>query len=660
MTPSFLCSALLIACTAAPDPAGMGAQVVVWRQNAWLDAPADARPKEPVDARSVKLTAALDEYVSLPLMVTNLSGRTYEARVTVNPLRGPITLTKRPGRFQGLSGDWCEVRHAVQHLNISGRLVSDPLPICDQANRIVVPDGETRQLWLTIRTHNRVPGEYTFPIVIDPTVEPGDYDEAGDVTPHRLPTKTVNVAMRLMPVRLFAKMPIAVWHWSGGNDEAHYRDMIEHKVNYLAVATGRVRGKFEADGTMKSIDFSSHDTALQPKLAYVRSGQVKIMFIYGVVASFDNAIAKRMEWSFMSAPWEKSFRSYFTAWIDHLKDLGMGYDDFAMQIWDEARGDELVGKVVKVGPLLRELDPNVVWMMDGTNPLDEWKRMDPYVDIWVPTQSVATRPARWVHKGFNLPSGPELMAWLRSTGKPIWMYSCAVNTHALSPSGYYRAKPWRAWAMDLQGIAFWGLDSWKGPSAWHDFDGRSKHGFGDCNTVFPGAGEQTVTTRRWEAWREGLQDYLYLLLVRKNAQRAGDTNAIKAIDEMVASVLASRDSSSDPNVYAVARQALRGRLERLAEVDPPKITSVNVSDDGVVTWTTDRPTTGQLLLRRPWDRDWRTISTPIAKRHEVKLTDVPPLGRCELFVTATDDCGVVAAHDQKLHWTAPPVKRKQR
>lgn len=47
---------------------------------------------------------------------------------------------------------------------------------------------------------------------------------------------------------------------------------------------------------------------------------------------------------------------------------------------------------VAVGPLLPEIDRNLRWVMDGAQSLEEVRRMDPFVDIWILHLSVLQEP----------------------------------------------------------------------------------------------------------------------------------------------------------------------------------------------------------------------------------------------------------------------------
>ena len=123
-------------------------------------------------------------------------------------------------------------------------------------------------------------------------------------------------------------------------------------------------------------------------------------------------------------------------------------------------------------------------------------------------------------------AGEKLLGLYKSTGKPVWTYTCSINMKSLDPLDYYRLKPWRAWKLGLNGVCYWAYNSWRG-DPWNDFDGE----IGDCGAVYNGP-LGPVTSRRWEAWREGLEDYLYLHLL-KSAAAATDAQTPRTMTPRV-------------------------------------------------------------------------------------------------------------------------------
>ena len=77
----------------------------------------------------------------------------------------------------------------------------------------------------------------------------------------------------------------------------------------------------------------------------------------------------------------------------------------------------------------------------------------------------------------------------------------------------YRLLPWWAWIYGADGIGFWSYSSTEGSSAWNDVDGRQPDWAVVYEALAPEKDNRPVSSRRWEAFREGLEDYYLLSLV---------------------------------------------------------------------------------------------------------------------------------------------------
>jgi hypothetical protein len=217
----------------------------------------------------------------------------------------------------------------------------------------------------------------------------------------------------------------------------------------------------------------------------------------------------------------------------------MDYDDFAMYPFDEMLPDEFyqLAKFVK-----EEVDPRIRFFANsrGDPGGREMERIAPYVDIW------------WFR---DVPCSARLGAAeqrLRTSGAEIWSYDCRSTAKGRPPYGYYRLQMWRAFARGDRGCGFWTYTD-PGPGngdAWDDYrtmDGMFGVVYGQTGkpTDVELSDEHIITSRRWEAWREGVEDFEYLVTLRneiEKARRAGrhsdaeraDTtlmNAVKRVTE---------------------------------------------------------------------------------------------------------------------------------
>jgi len=113
-----------------------------------------------------------------------------------------------------------------------------------------------------------------------------------------------------------------------------------------------------------------------------------------------------------------------------------------------------------------------------------------------------------------------------STGKPVWMYACEGSYKLQSPLGYFRGQAWQAWRHGLSGVGWWSwcatADTWA-PDAGY-------------TTVYQGDG--VIPSKRWEAIRDGIEDYGMLTALKRAADAAAAAdrrpNAVQAARRLFA------------------------------------------------------------------------------------------------------------------------------
>ncbi len=104
----------------------------------------------------------------------------------------------------------------------------------------------------------------------------------------------------------------------------------------------------------------------------------------------------------------------------------------------------------------------------------------------------------------------ELLKAIKSTKTELWLYEAREPAKSLSPYSYYRLMAWTAFLHNYKGIGFWAYaDSTK--ATWDDSDGEER----DFGVIYKGEGNSIISSRRWEAWRMGIEDYELLTMYSK-------------------------------------------------------------------------------------------------------------------------------------------------
>lgn len=105
--------------------------------------------------------------------------------------------------------------------------------------------------------------------------------------------------------------------------------------------------------------------------------------------------------------------------------------------------------------------------------------------------------------------GPDVIRRLKAKDCSVWTYECSYYMQTQPVLSYYRLYPMEAYTMGLDGAAVWTSGSRSGDDGWDSSDGY------DDGVCWVGNDRKYVTTKRFEAFREGLEDVAYLDLLKK-------------------------------------------------------------------------------------------------------------------------------------------------
>ena len=428
--------------------------------------PVDTLPTVDDKTEGLKTSVCVGEHDSLALNVTDFSDNTLDIRVWAEDLKGDETV---PGR------DHIEFRRAVMVPTLRREQVADALPLLDQASILPVASLETQQLWLTIKAAGLVPGTYTTAIHLK-SVE-------ADPTEITLPLE-----LQVCDLELPRPSPLrfCVWAYEANAPEYELQDLVDHGVNvHFGIsppATCNDKGELTGE-----IDYKEHDAS------------VNRLSKYGILLFLSNQGSLGGQ-PFLSEPWKEAYVKYLRAWVQHLKDMGLGYEDFALYPYDEPSTpfNQATLNLVEVAKVIRKADPNILIYADPTSGTNKktLELFDSLIDIWCPSAELLERFA------------DEIVPFAKRYGKQVWFYDAAGRAKTLSCLGIYQWRFWYAWKVGLTGAGWWTYKHrdylWDGPNP----DGDNFYHVYDA----PGT---IITSKRWEAAREGIEDYEILWLLRE-------------------------------------------------------------------------------------------------------------------------------------------------
>jgi len=420
----------------------------------------------------LRVEAFAGEIESAAVNLANFSGRAVVVLVQPEDLLDTDS-TRVPFR-QAL-----EFHEALNVPTHSLDLSADALPKLGQARTVMIPAWSVRQLWLNIDAAKLTPGDWSTHIKFSTLGT--DPQEA-----------VASLSVKVWPVALNNKSRLRLCHWGYVSTSvlkdipnAALDDQVEHGTNVF-VATGAFfpAATFDENGDLVGdIDFKAHDEYVR------RHSPFGIILFCGYQGRLKGPAEQ------LSPTWVKAYKQWIGAWVKHLLDMGLTYDDFAFYPVDEPGLHQgLVERVVALAKPIKEVDAKIKMYTDpvGQAGMADLKKMAPYIDIWCPNRN-----------GYLLNEGGEKLDFIKSTGAAVWTYECEGDAKHQSPLGYYRAQSWLVWRHGLTGIGFWSYctsshDPWFVPRGGQDY-----------LLIYQGDG--VVTSKRWEAVRDGMEDYNVLM-----------------------------------------------------------------------------------------------------------------------------------------------------
>lgn len=446
--------------------------------------------------------------------------------------------------------DRINLREVVFVESITYQMQPDALPLIRKnqngLHQLIIPPGATAQVWLQIngKAFQRA----------------GSYDGIINLSNGKQAEK-VYLTVKFWPLFFPEQVTLHGYNWAYlyspilvGKEREAVEDLLAHYINTIIIPYQYLPWPtVDNEGNIISMDFSKFDRQLE-----YHCGASMFLFFFG----FNNPAnqQKLTSLEFLSSQWEKVFGQWINAIVSHLEARGIGKNQFAFYPVDEPafapneRHEIWVSIARKIKAIDRELlvyaNPVGDYHTEGLSEIAE------FADIICPQL-----------KSFT----PEVSQELQSTGRTIWTYQCDGPGKNLSPIGYYRLQPWGAWLNNATGSGFWAYGSLGSSmggifdqSAWDDFDGAGA----DYAVVYEDQVE-LVPSKRWEAWREGFEDYEYLVMIEKELKRLEnciDPNVKRAHDflkEMPQRVF----DSGDPLLIQDARLIILELLSKLKKIN---------------------------------------------------------------------------------------------
>jgi hypothetical protein len=261
-------------------------------------------------------------------------------------------------------------------------------------------------------------------------------------------------------------------------DAPSIRNLLDHGSTVFIIHQGKT------SGDQSSIDFSAMDKVVNELIGND---------VFVLISGLPDMVPE----SGLGKPNDK-LNVYLDKLTEHLAAKGIDKKHFAFYPYDEPGGSgwTLIDKVILFSKMVKSKDHDLQVYIDGGGEAPMFKAMQPYVDVWC--------------VGYNvLPDKSEVMNIVRNDqGSALWTYDCSysyarpmgANTKNINIVGQYRISALAALRWNATGIGYWSYNL--GDDMW----GRTML---EYPLVYKG-NDKPINSRRWEAVREGTEDYRIL------------------------------------------------------------------------------------------------------------------------------------------------------
>ena len=494
-----------------------GQQVVAWKISPWQD----LSPTQLPGGKSVDLQRRMlrGEYQEISLALANLTDQPQAVRIRLDLPEGMPSQS-----VQVRASYWLKLRlQNVLRGEKSWMYLDDPLPRVPHDGMLRLAASQTRRLWLTVDSSHLKAGRYTIGIILS----------TGTAQNIEVP-----LDLEVLPIELETDPDLHVFSYayltrrSTLNHEAFaVKDLKSHYENTFVVDAFVMPEVSENGAVLKAADFSRQERYF---LQFIPDAKKVLFWWCGDCGSPGNVtFGQKLPW--LSEPWRKAMKTWITNWYAYLQSQGFDHDRVLMYPFDETYDNGILGRTEyqalgEIAGELHKIDPRIKVFANpvafGPEDFEAQRQLADDIDVWSVWSSLL-QPGdhRGWPRAYNEAGKRQMREFFQqqqARGKEVWSYLiCSQET----PVTVYRQHAWQAWSAGITGLGLWSYNDIRGGTSWDETadDFTMIYELNDAPQDIPrDPYEPFMPSRRWQARRAGIQDYLLLRQVRRNHPELSD------------------------------------------------------------------------------------------------------------------------------------------
>lgn len=453
----------------------------IWEADPWADGSPDDLPTAETPAvREIVFRQAVNER----------EGVTLNARAVLAGTRADLRFVPKTMNSNGLSLPKYvfEVR-TEPFIRYENKVISAPLVKTD-GDIVTLTSGETTRIRLTLNSRNVKPGDYATVLTVKSA-----YDTA-------ITDRTLAIRAKIWRFALPepCDWPLQSFFW-GPHEKNNDEVQVLKLMHDYHVSQGWTKGHLYQYG------LSERDWYAPPRAKFAHDFDPELAATTNE-EFFRTAKALKMRFVFgwgtpMHPEWFRLMSDRLTKMGFQPRDFifkSLIADEFAKSDIPKCAAERLAVSAVSTNWWFQNVYLSIPPPQGATMDDIERAGLSEFYRQWTVIHGMLKDPER----------GPEVIRRLRAKGCEVWSYKCNTYMQSQDILSYYRLYLWDCYMMGLDGAALWCSGS---PSVYQDgFDSRDGY---DDGALWAVEKAQCIPTKRFESFREGLEDVAYMARLEK-------------------------------------------------------------------------------------------------------------------------------------------------